>query len=92
MADMRILVSNPESVWPLDFADPGQVYGRHHQQQPQARQLRRLLQRHTVRRRSDHLAFRWDEQPSALYEPVCFMLGFARWQLDHCAPGHDSKD
>ena len=54
------------------------VHGRHDQQRPQTRQLRRLLQGHPVRRRSHHLPHR--RAQGSLYERTRLELGAARGQ------------
>jgi MFS family permease len=55
------------------------VHGRHDQQQPQARQLLRLLQGHPVRRRRHHLAPGRPED--LLHQRVCVFVGASGRQL-----------
>ena len=66
------------------------VHGRHDQQRPQTCQLRRLLQRHTVRRRGHRLPHRCAQH--TLYKRIRVQLGAARREFAGCRAADLDED
>jgi hypothetical protein len=71
-------------------ANSVQVHGRHLEQQSKARQLRRLLQGHSISWSSDRFSLRRLQE--ALHGHLPVHLGFVSWELGRCAASDAAED